>query len=192
MARTLVLASTSPRRHALLKQADIPFVTLDPLVEESSICAEPGGRVAELAVQKALAGALKRPEDWILAADTLVFQQGSFFPKPTGPGDARRMLQRLSGEKHQVWTGVALKCPGISVLTLADSAEVSFEEIPEKWLNSYLSGTEWKDKAGAYGIQGAVGRFATVLRGEEQTVVGLNIPSVLSLLREARACLGGD
>ena len=192
MVPTLVLASTSPRRHFLLTQAGIPFVGMDPSVEEVSDCAAPSDRVSELAAQKALAGAFHCPEDWVLAADTLVYQDGDFFPKPADLADARGMLQRLSGARHQVWTGVALKCPGISVLTSADCAEVLFEEIPEAWMESYLSGEEWKDKAGAYGFQGAVGRFATVLGGEEETIVGLNIPTVLSLLREAKACLRGD
>ncbi len=191
-AAPLLLASGSPRRRQLLEQAGIAFEVDSPGGDGPSEQSDPALRVLEHARYKAREVAARRPGRFVLAADTLVWLAGEFLPKPADRAEAERMLRRLSGRCHQVWTGVALLTPQGELWEAADRAEVAFCELPEDQLQDYLGGREWADKAGAYGIQGAAGRWAELRSGELETVIGLSTATVRRLLGEAGACSGGS
>lgn len=178
----LVLASTSPRRSALLAAAGFRFEVLDPGPDGPGNHAEPGRRVLQHAAFKALAGARLRPGRWLVAADTLVWCRGRFLPKPADAGEARDMLQWLAETEHQVWTGVCVVDPDGRLRQRADRAEVRFRPIPAAELEAYLQGSEWQDKAGAYAIQGWAGAWTELLSGSLDTVIGLDPNTVADLI----------
>lgn len=186
--RALVLASTSPRRRQLLAEAGYSFEVLDPGPDGPSEAHDPAARVLDHARHKVHAGARARPDAVVLASDTLVWCAGHFLAKPSDRAAARAMLEALSGGEHEVWTGVAVAEPGGGRHEAAVQARVAFETIPEAELEAYLAGDEWRDKAGAYGIQGTAGRWARLVAGTFDTVVGLPIETVQRLLAAAGAC----
>lgn len=122
---------------------------------------------------------------WILAADTLVFQDGEFLTKPASQVEAERMLRRLSEREHAVWTGTVLLDPAGVRTERADEARVRFAAIPERELQDYLAGDEWRDKAGAYGLQGWAAQYACLAAGDPGTVIGLSEAAVALLLAQA-------
>jgi len=186
-----VLASGSPRRAALLERAGIPFEAFDPRDDGPTPAGGPRERVRTHARFKAQAGRRGHPDRLVLAADTLVALDGRVLGKPVGRAEARAMLRRLAGRRHEVWTGVCLLAPGERVFEQADRAVVAFGPIPEAGLQAYLDGGEWRDKAGSYGIQGTAAAWARVKAGDPETVVGLSTATVRGLLervRRAGAC----
>jgi len=178
----LVLASGSPRRIALLKAAGIECETLDPGADGPELGTTPAERVLGHARHKADAGALRRPDCRVLAADTLVWAGSLALPKPRDAAEAEAMLRELEDRSHQVWTGVVLREPDGSVRERADRAQVRVRRYEPGELAAYLDGGEWRDKAGAYGIQGAAGAWATLEEGDVETVIGLRIATVHELL----------
>jgi septum formation protein len=181
----LVLASASPRRQELLRNAGIAFeiqpahIAEDPLPGESAKdCAE------RLAREKALAVARQRPNDAILGADTVVVIGDQILGKPVDAADATRMLRLLSGRTHQVITGVCLVTGGqwsvASETTSVAMSEISAEEIAE-----YILSGEPMDKAGAYAIQGVASRWIPRIEGDYSNVVGLPVARVYRMLRES-------
>ncbi len=182
----LVLASGSPRRRAALARLGVAFTVVPAPDDGPSAARDPGTRVLEHARHKARAVRAARAEPgWILAADTLVVVDGEFLPKPCDRRDAERMLRALSGRTHEVWTGVVLLDPRDREHARADAARVRFAALPEPALAVYLAGNEWCDKAGAYGLQGWAGTYATVEAGDPGTVIGLCEPAVAELLAVA-------
>ena len=184
----IVLASTSPRRRSLLAEAGLSFDCLDPGPDGESDAQDPKRRVMDFAATKAAAGHSLRPDAVVLASDTLVWCEGEFLPKPIDRADAERMLNLLQGRQHQVWTAVCVRNPAGQVFEDAAVADVAFDQIPAAQLEDYLNGSEWADKAGAYGIQASAGAWAKVVAGEMDTVIGLPVKLSLSLLRQAGAC----
>ncbi|RMH03962.1 MAG: septum formation protein Maf [Planctomycetota bacterium] len=187
-AGTLVLASTSPRRRRLLAEAGFDFEVVDPGPDGPSQAVDPAARVLDHARAKALAGARLRPGRPVLAADTLVVLDGAFLPQPSGRREAEAMLRRLSGRRHEVWTGTVLILPDGGRREAADRARVRFRTLAPTELATYLDGGEWRGKAGAYAIQGAAGAWAEVEEGSLDTVVGLCLDTVRRLLGDAGAC----
>ena len=184
-----VLASTSPRRHALLREAGYLFSALDPGDDGPGFALKPGERVLEHAEHKARSGARQAPDGLILASDTLVWCAGEFLPKPLDRADAERMLGLLEAREHQVWTGVCLVDSASGrIWSEAACARVRFGAIPPAERMAYLATTEWSDKAGAYAIQGTAGRWCKLVEGDYNTVVGLPLEVVSRLLAQAKAC----
>ena len=181
----LVLGSGSPRRREILERAGIAFQVLAPDGDGPSRAAAPDVRVLDHARYKAAAVADVAPGRWVLAADTLVFQDGRFYPKPADRREAEEMLRSLSGAVHEVWTGVVLRSPDGRCWERADRARVRFRAITGRELREYLAGDEWVDKAGAYGFQGEAGRWAKVESGDPETVIGLSSATVRALLADA-------
>jgi septum formation protein len=178
----ILLASASPRRAQLLTAAGIRFETRPAEVDETPRAGEsPEAYVVRLARDKAEAVARSNPGRLVLGADTTVVVEGRILAKAEDTGEARAMLEQLAGRAHEVLTGVALLGPGISATEVA-STTVEFAPMTSEDIERYVATDEWRDKAGAYGIQGRAGRFVTRLEGSYTNVVGLPVALVYHLL----------
>jgi septum formation protein len=191
----LVLASASPRRQELLRNAGIAFTVHSADVSEVPQTGESGRACAErLAREKALAVSQQRPEDFVLGADTVVVVGSEILGKPRDEADAVRMLQLLSGRTHQVTTGVCLIGPELRTenrkLTTgfkdvrSETTQVTMTEITVEEIRSYVATGEPKDKAGAYAIQGIASRWIPRVEGNYFNVVGLPVSLVYRMLLE--------
>jgi len=186
----LILASSSPRRAELLRNASIKFAVDPAHVPEQPLTKEtPLEYSQRLARDKARAVFARRPNDVVLGADTVVVVDEHLLEKPASADDAVRMLRLLSGRTHQVITGVSLVAAGFERAG-AEITNVSFTPISDDEIASYVRSGEPMDKAGAYAIQGIASRWAERIEGCYFNVVGLPVPRVYRLLREAETALG--
>ena len=182
----LVLASASPRRQELLRNAGVAFEAQPADIPEDPLPGEAAKNCAErLAREKALAVARQRPHDVVLGADTVVVVGGDLLGKPSDAADAARMLRLLSGREHQVITGVCLVVSG-QWSVASQTTSVTMSEITEKEIADYVASGEPMDKAGAYAIQGIASRWIPRIEGDYSNVVGLPIALVWRMLRDAR------
>jgi len=181
----LVLASASPRRQELLRNAGIPFEVQPAHVPEDPLPGEGAKECAErLAREKALAIARQRPQDVVLGADTVVVIDNVILGKPADRADAARMLRMLSGREHQVITGVCLVVGGQWAVA-SETTRVTMSEIAEDEIAAYVAGDEPIDKAGAYAIQGIASRWIPRIDGDYSNVVGLPVALVWRMLKRA-------
>jgi septum formation protein len=179
----LVLASQSPRRAEILRQAGIPFVVRTAPVDETPLPGEkPEDYVRRLAGWKTLA-VPAAPDETVLGADTTVVIDGQMLGKPADASDARRMLELLSGRRHEVLTGICLK-RGAGIIRDGASTSVWFAPLCAREIEAYAASGEPMDKAGAYAIQGLASKFIERLEGCYFNVVGLPVALVYSHLRE--------
>ena len=180
-----VLASQSPRRAEILRQAGIPFVVRAAPVDEEPLAGEkPEDYVRRLAELKA-AAIEATPDETVLGADTTVVVAGQMLLKPADAADARRMLALLSGRRHEVLTGICLRREAQSVCGLATTS-VWFAPMSEYEIDEYVASGEPMDKAGAYAIQGLASRFIGRIEGCYFNVVGLPVALVYRLLKSLR------
>lgn len=181
----LVLASSSPRRRELLGGLGLVFAVRAPDVDETLLPGEaPTAHVLRLA--RAKAEAIAHPGELVLGADTVVVLDGEVFGKPAGPPEARRMLARLSGREHEVLTGVAVHDPDSgSTVTALESSRVRFAVLDEARIVWYVGTGEPLDRAGAYAIQGLGALLVEAVVGNYANVVGLPLPLVERLVRQA-------
>ncbi len=178
MSVTLTLASRSPRRRELLEQLGLCLEVRPADTDETPFPAEPpADYVRRVAREKARAAT----GETVLAADTVVVLQGTALGKPRDVDDARRMLRALSGQRHEVMTGVCARRGGREEV-LAVTSEVRFVTITGAQIDWYVATGEPLDKAGAYAVQGAGGAFVAELRGSVSNVVGLPLAETMSLL----------
>lgn len=204
----LVLASASPRRQELLRNAGISFVIQPADVDETPLPGEsPRGCAERLACDKALAVWKTRPQDQVLGADTIVVVDNTILGKPADGEDAARMLRMLSGRVHQVITGVCtvratcadatgtdrvnqqlparqLKTDNRELTTASETTLVTMSAISEDEIQAYVATGEPMDKAGAYAIQGMASRWIPRIEGDYSNVVGLPVALVYRMLRE--------
>jgi len=180
----LILASASTRRAELLKQAGIPFSVEIPGIEEAiEKSVSPRGLVLKLAGMKALAVSERFKKGYILSADTIVVHESEILGKPADKEEARRMLSRLSGEKHEVFTGLALMNASTGMLeTGAEVTSVWMKHFDINHIEAYIATGEPFDKAGAYGIQGRAGLFIKKIDGCYTNVVGLPLGLLFDLI----------
>ncbi|MGF1474322.1 MAG: Maf family protein [Geminicoccaceae bacterium] len=181
----LVLASSSPRRLALLAQAGItPDLVLAPDVEERALTRElPPAMARRLAEAKLSAVAEREPDAFVLAADTVVACGRRALDKTETLEAARAHLKLISGRRHQVITAVAVTPPrGRAVVRLIRTA-VRLKRLHETEIEAYLATGEWRGKAGAYAIQGAAEAFVIGINGSYSNVVGLPLCASVALLR---------
>jgi septum formation protein len=187
----IVLASASPRRQELLRNAGIRFVVQPADINETPLAGESPRDCAErLARGKALAVFRARPRDYVLGADTIVVIDGAILGKPRDADDAARMLRLLSGRTHAVITGVCVVGPVASkggALSASETTLVTFCELSDEEIRDYVGTGEPMDKAGAYGIQGIASRWIPRIEGEYSNVVGLPVALVYRMLRERGA-----
>ena len=183
----VVLASGSPRRSELLALLDIPFEVQPADVDESRRPGEePLAYVERLARDKARAVA--REGTVAVGADTIVVHRGTVMGKPEHPAEARAMLERLSGDVHQVMTAVAVAIveKGRVVLdSTVETALVRFLPLTDREIDDYIATGEPLDKAGAYAIQGRGAVLVESIEGHPTTVVGLPLPATRRLLARA-------
>lgn len=180
----LILASASPRRQELLREAGIDFAVHPAHIPEVRKPQEaPSDYAMRLAREKASKVAEQFPRAWVLGADTIVVVDEQVLEKPHDNSDAARMLRMLSGRAHQVTTAVSLITPEKRIDTRACTTEVYFRQLEEKEIQEYIAGGEPMDKAGAYAIQGGAARWVTHLDGDYSNVVGLPLPLLTGMLR---------
>ena len=186
----LILASASPRRAELLRNAGISFTVLPAHVEEAPSPDEPPLAYAQrLARDKALAVLARCPGDTVLGADTVVVVDEHLLEKPVDAADAARMLRLLSGRTHQVITGVCIANVAFQQ-TEAEVTQVTFAPLSEGEIAAYVRTVEPMDKAGAYAIQGIASRWAERIAGCYFNVVGLPVPRVYRMLLAAERDTG--
>ena len=180
----IVLASKSPRRADLLKQIGIKFEICPSGVEEPQITRiSPASAVQELALTKARTVAAQLDIGLVIGADTVVVIDGQPIGKPENDAHAIEVLTRLSGNWHEVITGVALiDVKRKNEVVWAEKTAVYFRELHQSEILAYVRSGESSDKAGAYGIQGKAGAFVERIEGCYFNVVGLPLASLTAQL----------
>ena len=192
----IILASGSPRRRQLMQMVGLEFEVVVSDVDET-ITGAPDFQVKALAQRKALATIEMlqnlTEQNFIVAADTLVYVDDEVLGKPVDENDARNMLMKLSGRAHRVYTGVSILVAGgenevVEFSTFVESAEVFFRKLSPADIDDYIATGEPFDKAGAYGIQERGATLVDRVNGDFYTVVGLPIAKVYAELKR----LGAD
>jgi septum formation protein len=187
----LILASASPRRQELLRNAGINFVVQPADIPEVPQPGEAPQTFAErVARDKARTVHRQRPDDFVLGADTVVIVDEHILNKPESAQDATRMLRLLSGRCHLVMTAVCLMGPeekhgsGAFEDVRTETTRVFFDSLDEADIAAYIATGEPMDKAGAYGIQGFASRWIPRVEGCYFNVVGLPVALVFRMLCE--------
>jgi nucleoside triphosphate pyrophosphatase len=186
----LILASASPRRAELLRNAAINFAVEAAHVAEQPFPNEAPLEYAQrLAHDKARAVFAGHRDSAVLGADTVVVIDEHLLEKPIDDDDAARMLRLLSGRTHEVITGVCLLAPAFE-RTEAEITQVVFSPLSDDEIAQYVQTGEPMDKAGAYAIQGIASRWVERIEGCYFNVVGLPLPRVYRMLKAAQAAMG--
>ena len=183
-ADTLILASQSPRRKELLSILGIPFNVVPSSIDETPMPGEnPTSFVARVARDKGMEVASRMQQSLVLSADTIVTIDGEILNKPEDQRDAVRMLRKLSGRAHEVYTAVCLinQVKGETLEGL-DRTQVWFEAMTDEQIHDYIHHENVMDKAGAYAIQGYAGVYIPRIDGNYFNVMGLPLPLVHKLL----------
>ena len=175
----IILASASPRRKEILELADLKFDVMPSDAQEITTKTAPNEVVMELASIKAK-DIYKKSEkqSMVVGADTVVAYQGQILGKPADEADAKRMLTMLSGQTHEVYTGVCVIEYG-KTKTFYEETKVTFYEISDEQIDRYIKTGEPMDKAGSYGIQGKAAVFIKGIEGDYYNVVGFPIARFL-------------
>lgn len=183
----LILASQSSGRLQLLEDLGCQVIVMPTYIDESYPPKETREIVALLAKRK-LEGYFEQytpPLLPLLAADTLIDCEGEIVGKGGNAGEAKAILERLSGRSHTVYSAYALYLPSIeTTLEGVEGAKVTFKPLSEKEIDNYLLVGEWQGAAGAYRIQGGAAPFIDSIEGEISTVVGLPIEAISAILKQ--------
>ena len=187
----IILASQSPRRRELLAQIGVSFTVEVSDTDENVSGTDPAAIVQELAGRKALAVASHHKGEavTVIGADTIVVYEGEILGKPKDTDDARRMLRELSGNAHQVYTGVCVidmssdrnrehtkdLRPDNREISFAERTDVFVAPLTDAEIDAYIKTGEPFDKAGSYGIQGTFARHIEKIEGDYTNVVGLPV-----------------
>ncbi len=184
--RKFILASSSPRRAEILRKKKIEFEIIHPEnIEEKDISSDPVDHVLALSERKAKSVSDKLKEGLILGADTIVVLAGEILGKPEDKKDAQRILRKLSGKVHRVYTGLCLVDKSKDeIFSDYDCTEVKFNELEEKDIMNYIATGEPMDKAGAYGIQGMGSFLVDQIKGNLDNVIGLPMKKFREMLKK--------
>jgi septum formation protein len=173
--QNLILASSSPRRKELLENLRLTFTISSSEVDESfDPTLSPEDVVMDLAERKAQVIFKENPAAFVIGSDTIVVVDGQVLGKPTDEADARGMLKKLSGKKHEVYTGVSILSP-TGTSRFFERTEVWFWELTDVEINFYVQSGEPLDKAGAYGIQQLGSMLVKKINGDYFAVMGLPV-----------------
>ncbi|MGL5712161.1 MAG: Maf family protein [Paraclostridium sp.] len=182
----IILASGSPRRKEILANTKLKFKVITSDVDETILDNEQSiPLVLRLAFEKCMGVALNHSSDLVIGADTIVVLDNTILGKPKNEDEAFDMLSKLSNREHQVITG-------ISVINLDNNkkivdyvvSNVKFKNLTEEYIRDYMSTNEYKDKAGAYGIQGYGALLVEEIKGDYFNIVGLPISKLGDILRD--------
>ena len=187
--KKLILASSSPRRAEVLRNAGIDFEVRPADIDETRRPSEPASDyVQRLALEKARAAVNSETgakDIIVIGADTVVVNRGEILLKPDSPDDARRMLRQLSGGVHEVHTGLALiRMPQKIERVIEEVTSVHFAKLSDAEIDAYIATGEPFDKAGAYGIQSLGGRYVTRVEGCYFNVMGMPLGRLWATLKE--------
>jgi septum formation protein len=208
----LILASASPRRAELLRAAGFDFETLVANVDEQpqpgespstyvrrlaaeksaavqaglKACTTPAAIRSEAVVRSEVVQGFSPADTIILGADTTVVVDGDILGKPRDDGESAAMLQRLSGRRHEVLTGISIR-QGSYELGRVETTAVWFAALTKEDIARYVASGEGRDKAGGYAIQGLASRFVPRIEGSYSNVVGLPVAAVAELVRSVLA-----
>jgi septum formation protein len=176
---TLVLASRSPQRRAILEQLGVPFVArpVDVVEDEAG---EPSAVALSNARRKALAAGAAEGET-VLGVDTIVAIDGEIWGKPADAHGAAATLRRLAGRTHTVVSGVAIAHPDGSVEPATATTAVTFRKLPPSLVDWYVATGEWDGRAGGYAIQGRGAALVERIDGDYLNVVGLPVATLMDL-----------
>ncbi len=182
----LILASASPRREKILKRLNLQFTVVPSKIKEDGyehLGAEK--MVKELALLKAKDVSKLVEDTIIIAADTIIENNGKIIGKPENNEDAKIMLKELKNSKHTVVTGLAIYSTfdGKEVTTY-DKTDVYFSDLSDNEIDKYISTGEPMDKSGAYAIQGLGSVFVEKIEGSYFTVMGLPVHKLVKILKE--------
>ena len=185
----IILASTSPRRHELLKTIVDSFEIASPHFDEEGVKAKsPKKLVEKLSCGKATAVFEKAIGDWcVIGADTIVVLGKEVLGKPKTKQDAKNMLKKLSGTKHDILTGVCVlirKGEVETKINFVEKTSVLFAKLSDKEIEDYVNSGEPMDKAGSYAIQGLAGKFCEKVYGNFHNIVGLPISKLYQVLKQ--------
>lgn len=180
--KEIILASGSPRRRELLTQGNIPYEVIVSDAKEIITKNTPWEIVEELSCIKAMAVAKDHPDKLVLGADTIVALDGEVLGKPKDEQDAYRMLSRLQGNIHQVYTGVTF-IQGDRIHSFHEKTDVEVYPMTEDEIWEYIYSKDPMDKAGSYGIQGQFAIHIRKINGDYNNVVGLPIGRVWQELK---------
>jgi len=190
-AAPLLLASTSPQRRAILEQLGIPFDVIAPKYDERDVEAQNALRIVQEHAQgkarSVVDDADGRP---VIGVDTAVVLGGEVFGKPGDAGEAERMLERLSGQRHAVISGLCLLTPGWEFAD-ADTTLVAVRTLTPRDLAAYVASGDWENRAGAYAIQGRGAALVESIQGDYLNVVGLPASLLVRVLAERFAGVYG-
>lgn len=179
-----VLASASPRRLALLRQAGLePSVVIAPEIDEALRKGElPRAYALRVAIAKTEAVAAKEKGSFVLAADTVVAAGRRILPKADSEEEVAQCLRLLSGRRHVVLTALALRPPAKPMRTRVVATRVAFKVLSKRDVDSYVASGEGIGKAGGYAVQGRAEAFVRRINGSYSNVVGLPLYETLALL----------
>jgi septum formation protein len=185
----LILASSSPRRAEVLRNAGIDFEVRPADIDETRRPDESAGDyVQRLALEKARAvaeAAMGTEDSIVVGADTVVVNRAEILLKPESPDDARRMLRQLSGGVHEVHTGLTvIRMPQRTERVIEEVTNVHFAQLSDAEIDAYIATGEPFDKAGAYGIQSLGGRYVTRVEGCYFNVMGMPLARLWATLKE--------
>ena len=182
-APPLLLASRSPQRRAILEQLAVPFEAVVPQYDEELTGADPAAEVERHAQGKARAVAGIAGDRPVLGVDTEVVLDGRVYGKPGDEAEAEAMLEELSGQTHEVVSGLCLLTPAWEELGHAVT-RVSFRALTPRELGLYVVSEEWRERAGGYAIQGLGAALVERIDGDYLNVVGLPTALLVRLLAE--------
>jgi septum formation protein len=186
-AAPLVLASASPRRVDLLAQIGIIPAAIDPAdIDETPLADESPRRLAlRLARAKAEAVAVRHPQAFVLAADTVVGVGARILPKAESREEALACIALLSGRRHHVYGGICVIAPDGRVVERVVDSAVTFKRLSADEVGAYLASDEWQGKAGGYAIQGLAAKYVSFISGSYSNIVGLGLHEAAMMLRGA-------
>ena len=181
----LYLASSSPRRAHMLAEWGIPFSVVKADVDEVMVDTAPEDCAARNALAKAISGSDHVNEGLIVGADTVVARDGRVLGKPLGEAQARDMIALLEGREHRVITAMAgVLMPGRATAARTSITRVFMRRLSTSEREAYFSSAEYRDKAGAYAVQGLAASFVERTEGPMDTIIGFTMSDFYALCTE--------
>jgi len=184
--KQLILASTSPRRKEILSKTRLDFTTeASDYEEDMTLDLPPNELVQELSLGKAKDVATKHENAIVIGADTIVVFNDKILGKPTSEQHAKEILQMLSGQENDVWTGFTIiDTKTNKTVSKAIRTRVFFRDLTEQEIDSYIATGEPMDKAGAYGIQDLASIFIEKIEGDYFNIMGFPLFAVVQTLKD--------